>query len=187
MKNQSTGAPRLLLSEWSADLTTRGGLRLHVRPAAPDDEERLAEFFTHVAPDDIRFRFLTPLNTVGHESLKALVDVDHTRTENLLAFDGGGDTLVATAMLAADEALERAEVAIAIRSDFKHRGVGWALLQHVSDYAAARGIKVLESIECRDNREAISLEKEMGFTATACPGDATLLQVRKQLGATGGT
>ena len=117
--------PQLLLSEWSASLTTRSGLNLHVRPAAPDDEVLLAEFFTHMTQEDIRYRFLTSLGQVGHEWLKNLVEVDHTQTENFLAFDDSGKTLVATAMLAAEPSLERAEVAIAIRSDFKHCGVGW--------------------------------------------------------------
>ena len=56
--------------------------------------------------------------------------VDHDRTEDFLAFDG--DTLIATAMLAADPEMERAEVAISIRADYKHRGIGWALLDHVA-------------------------------------------------------
>ena len=173
--------PQLLLSEWSASLTTRNGLNLHVRPAAPDDEVLLAEFFTHMTQEDIRYRFLTSLGQVGHEWLKNLVEVDHTQTENFLAFDDSGKTLVATAMLAAEPSLERAEVAIAIRSDFKHCGVGWTLLRHISDYAAARGVKSLESIECLDNREAIELEEEMGFTATTYPGDKSLVLVRKKL------
>ena len=97
-----------------------------------------------------------------------------------LAFDG--DTLIATAMLAADSEMERAEVAISIREDYKNRGLGWTLLDHVAHAAAAKGIKFLESIESRDNVEAIALEKEMGFTATAYPGDATLVLVQKKLG-----
>lgn len=164
-----------------AKLTTRSGLKLSVRPAAPDDEALLAEFFTHVTPEDLRYRFLTSLGKVGHEWLKNLVEVDHTRTENFLAFEDSTETLVATAMLAAEPSLERAEVAIATRTDFKNRGVGWTLLDYVSDYATARGIKSLESIECRDNRTAIDLEQEMGFTTTSYPGDPTLVLVRKSL------
>lgn len=47
--------------------------------------------------------------------------------------------------------------------------------------ADQHGIRILESVECRDNRAAIALEKEMGFTTTGCPGDATLTLVRKTL------
>lgn len=179
---ETGGGPQLLLGEWSAELTTRSGLRLKVRPAAPEDEARLSEFFANVAPEDIRFRFLSPMPRVGHETVRELVAVDHTRSENFLAFDSSGRKLVATAMLAADPSLEKAEVAIATRADMKHRGVGWTMLQYLADYAEARGIKAIESIEARDNRDAIALEKEMGFTATACPGDATLVLVRKVLG-----
>jgi hypothetical protein len=47
--------------------------------------------------------------------------------------------------------------------------------------AAARGIGTLESIEFRDNGEAIGLEREMGFTAAPYPGDATLVLLGKRL------
>ena len=173
--------PQLLLSEWSAELTTRAGVRLKVRPAAPDDEALLKEFFGHVAAEDLRFRFLSAVQKPGHDLVAPLVEVDHTTTENFLAFGEDGETLLATAMIAADPGLERAEVAIAIRADAKHRGLGWTLLDHVAGYAAARGIGTLESIESRDNHEAIDLEREMGFTATSCPGDATLILLRKRL------
>lgn len=181
-----SNAPQPLLEAWSARLETRSGVKLNIRPAAPEDEVRLIDFFSHVAPDDMRFRFLSPLRKIDRALAHELVDVDHTQTENLLAFDADDDTLVATAMLAADPDLERAEVAIAIRADYKHLGVGWTLLRHVSDYARARGIKRLESIECRDNREAISLEREMGFTACSYPGDATLTLVARDLAAAAG-
>lgn len=173
--------PPLLLPEWSAELETRSGLRVNLRPAAPEDETALAEFFTHVSADDLRFRFLSPVPRVGHDLLAPLVEVDHTQTENLLAFDAETGTLAATAMIAAEPSLERAEVAIAIRADYKNRGLGWTLLAHVADYATARGIGEIQSIEARDNREAIDLEREMGFTARSCPGDATLVLLSKTL------
>ena len=96
----------------------------------------------------------------------------------------GEKELIASAMLAADPGMERAEVAIAVRPEYKERGVGWTLLDFVARDAKARGIKTLESVECRDNVRAIALEKEMGFTATSYPGDATLTLVRKSLAGT---
>ena len=172
--------PPLLLSEWSAQLETRAGVKLNLRPVSPDDESLLIDFFTRVSPEDLRFRFLSGVPKVGHALAAQLVAVDHTGSENFLAFDED-HRLVATVMIAADEDFSRAEVAIAIRADCKHRGIGWTLLGYASDYAASRGIKRLESIECRDNREAISLEREMGFTASAYPGDLTLTLVAKDL------
>lgn len=170
------------LSAWAV-LTTRTGLRLHVRPVNPEDGERLKAFFAGLASDDLRFRFLTPLVKPSGSLLEALIAVDHVRTEDYLAFVevDGKEELIASAMLAADPSLERAEVAIAVHPEYKERGVGWTLLDFVARDARARGIKALESVECRDNRAAIDLEREMGFTASPYPGDATLTLVRKSL------
>lgn len=171
-------APR----DWGTYLTTRIGYRFRVRPADSGDEAGLAAFFTHVTPDDLRFRFLNAVQHVGREQIERLATVDHRQTENFLAFDPEHETLIATAMMAADDALETAEVAIAMRPDFKHRGIGWTLLEHVTRFAYSRGIKTLESIESRDNHQAIELEREMGFTVTPSPGDPTTVIVRAALG-----
>lgn len=173
-----------LLGQWSAELTTRTGLRLYVRPVTSDDEALVGRFFASLSHDDLRFRFLTPLAHPCASLLEALIKVDHVRTEDFLVFaDAGGEKeLIASAMLAAaDPSMERAEVAIAVRPEYKRRGVGWTLLDFIARDAKMRGIKALESVEFRDNSAAIALEKEMGFTATPYPGDATLTLVRKEL------
>lgn len=163
--------------DWSRDLTTRSGYRFRVRPADAGDEADLVAFFTHVTPDDLRFRFLSAVNHVGQDQIVRLTHVDHHATENFLAFDADHGTLVATAMMAADKDLDTAEVAIAIHADYKHRGIGWTLLDHVARFAKARGIRTLQSIESRDNHQAIELEREMGFSVAALPGDPTTVVV----------
>lgn len=172
--------PRASPAAECTELATWTGFRFEVRPVNPADEAALADFFTLVTPEDRRFRFLSGVRKVGHSMLQRLTKVDHEQTEDFLAFDG--DTLIATAMLAADPAMERAEAAIAIRADYKHRGIGWALLAHLGRHARERGVTLIESVECGDNVEAITLEREMGFTATAYPGDPTLVLLQKRLG-----
>ena len=162
-------------------LTTRNGINFHVRSAKPSDEPGLAEFFAHVEKDDLRFRFLSGVATVGHHLLAMMTEVDHDRTENILAFDTDGKTIIASAMLAADADGKRAEVAMAIREDFKLKGISWTMLEHITHIAKAKGITTLESIEARDHHEAIEMEREMGFKGFAMPGDATLIVLRADL------
>ena len=162
-------------------LTTRSNYSFHVRAAQANDQPALAEFFKHVGKDDLRFRFLSPINTVGPHLIATLVNVDHQRTENILALDTDGETVIASAMLAADADGKRAEVAMAIRADYKRKGISWTLLEHVALLAGRKGIQTLESIEARDHYEAIEMEREMGFTASTCPGDPTLVVLRVQL------
>lgn len=177
MANQDTSSADARAHE----IVTRSGTRLHVRPARADDKQALGEFFRHVSREDLRFRFLSAVREVGEERLVEMTNVDHVRTEDFLAFGDDGQTIVAAAMLAADPSLQRAEVAISVRAELKGRGIGWSLLDFVSNEAKARGIKVLESVESRENHAAIQLEREIGFTAEACPGDPTLVIVRRRL------
>jgi GNAT superfamily N-acetyltransferase len=167
------------------ELTTHSGFRFQVRSADERDEAALAEFFTHVTQDDLRFRFLSAIQKVGHAQLALLTHVDHRRVENFLAFDKVTGCLVASAMLAIEDDLEHAEVAIVIRSDFKNRGIGWTLLEHAGEQATAMGVKTLQAIESHDNRSAISVERDMGFTSRPFPGDATLTILEKSLAGDG--
>jgi len=170
-----------MTQNWSGELTTRTGHNFHVRPVTASDEPALAEFFTHVTPDDLRFRFLTSINIVGHDRLAAMTQVDHRQKENFLAFAEDGVTVIATAMLACDAALETGEVAISIRADYKRRGISWALLAHVARFAESIGVQTLQSIESSANHAAIELEREMGFTVHSYPGDATLMLIQRKL------
>ena len=84
-------------------------------------------------------------------------------------------------MLACDADMKTGEVAIAIREDYKGKGVSWALLAHVAATAEARGLTTLQSIESRDHHAAIDMEREMGFVAVPYPEDPTLVLVQRKL------
>lgn len=172
--------PALALPAWAAKTVTRDGFNLNVRPACAEDEHRLVDFFQRLDPQDLRFRFLTAMTAVSPGQARALVDIDHTQTENLLAFDAQ-DELVATTMIAAPQGADDAEVAVAVRSDLKGHGVGWSMLDQACDYARSRGFKTLHSVQMSDDRGAINLEQEMGFRAKPCPDDMSLTILSKDL------
>lgn len=164
---------------WAADLETRSGYRFHVRPVRADDEALLAEFFAHVTPEDMRFRFLSALNSIDHDRLAMMTRVDYRRTISFLGFAEDGKSLVATAMLAADPDRSRAEVALTTRADMKGRGISWTLFEHVLRYAEAERIPIVEALEFADHDSAIRMERELGFTSRADPDDPTLRIVRR--------
>ena len=155
-------------------LNTRTGFEFAVRAVGPFDELALADLFAHVEKDDMRFRFLSPMK-ISHGILKDMIDVDHDRKESYLAIAPDGQTVVANAVVAADAANECAEVAIAMHHDYKGKGVGWTLLKYIVEQEKRKGVKKLQSIESRENHQAIELEKEMGFKASSYPGDGSLM------------
>jgi acetyltransferase len=131
-----------------------------------------------VTPEDLRFRFLSSVAKVDHAQIAAMTEVDYRRTISFLAIDPAG-SVVATAMLAADSDLERAEIAMSTRSDMKRKGVSYLLLEHVLRYAEAQGIAFVEAVEFADHEEALRMERELGFTAVPCPDDPHLRIVRR--------
>jgi GNAT superfamily N-acetyltransferase len=169
------------MTDWSNELTTHSGFKFFVRTARPDDEAALHEFFRHVTPEDLRFRFLTSVKEVGPERLAQMTKVDHRETESFVAYEVEGGPLIASAMFACDSDLETGEVAVSISAGYKNRGVGWELLGHVTRYAQAKGVTRLLSLEDRSNVSAIQLEKEMGFTSSTYLGDSTLVLLEKSL------
>lgn len=148
---------------WSADLTTRSGVKLHVRIGEPSDLDLLADLFRHVSAEDRRFRFLGTIKDLGTDQLGTLLDASQGMT-TFIAFDETGYP-VACCTLADDAGGRSAEVTLSVRSDWKGRGVSWTLLEHVLACAAARGLTRVNSLESGDDREAINLQREMGFVA----------------------
>lgn len=148
----------------------------------PTESSRLkAGLFSYLTPDDLRYRFLSPLKRVGPDVLAMMTHVDHKQSEDFLAFDNANGRLIENAMLAASPGGEQAEVALAVDCDYKQKGVSWTLLQHVMHVAKAKGIKKLHSIEDRGHKDAIALEREIGFKAKSYPGDATLMLLEADL------
>ena len=170
----------LLLSEWTSKLTTRSGASLRVRPASPEDRDKVGKFLQSVDAGDLRFRFLSSVKP-SEAIARILTDVDHSQVEDLIAFDANDNSVAATAMIAKSSSPEVAEAAVLVRSDLKNRGIGWAMLREACNYAKAKGFRRIECIESSSNLRAIELEEEQGFVARVHPGNATITILSKDL------
>ncbi|WP_206241447.1 GNAT family N-acetyltransferase [Novosphingobium terrae] len=168
-----------LAGETTRILTTRCGLRLEVVPATEHDGPALAQFFAQVSEEDRRFRFLAACSQVSRDQLDLLLHPDHFRTESFLVFEPTYGDLIASALLACDGALDTAEIAVSVREDYRAHGIGWALVDLLAQEAQRRGVRRVISIESRENRAAIELEREKGFTPYPFEGDPTLVILAK--------
>jgi len=162
------------------DVTTRSGVCLNVRQAHPADETALADFFDRVSDEDRRFRFLSAHRHLTHEQLVPLTHADHETTESLVAVDADTHEIVASAMLACDRDMTGGEIAVSVRSDYRGKGVGWAMLDVLAGEAQRRGLKRVVAIEDRENHAAIELEREKGFVPHGVDGDPHLVMLEKR-------
>lgn len=164
------------------ELETKSGFLLAVRPADESDDAALTAFFEeHVTKDDLRFRFLSPIQHVTQSQIEAMTHIDHRQTEDFLAFAPGSDEIIGCAVLAADKAMQTAEVAFTVHADLKGKGIESRLLEYITAQARARGIKKLQAIENRENHCTITLKREMGFKAKGIDGEPMLMLLEASL------
>ncbi|HRY07842.1 MAG TPA: GNAT family N-acetyltransferase [Hyphomicrobiaceae bacterium] len=164
------------------ELETKSGFHFTVRPADESDDPALTAFFEeHVTKDDLRFRFLSPAQHVNQKQIEAMTHIDHRQTEDFLAFAPDNEEIIASAVLAADKAMQTAEVAFTVHADYKGKGIESRLLEYVTTQARARGLKKLIAIESRENHCTITLEREMGFKTKAIDGEPMLVMLETTL------
>lgn len=162
----------------SREITTSDGTQMFVRQARPLDMPAVRLFFSRLTPEDVRFRFLSGPR-INDGVVEHLLSLDHLKSEHFLAFAAGHSEIVASAVVAIGPD-DKAEVALCTHPEFKHRGVSWALLEIATEWARRHGATAIMSLELRDHREAVAMEREQGFVAVEA-GDPAVVTLEKPL------
>ena len=127
----------------------------------------------------MRLRFFTPVRGLTHRVAARLSQLDYDREMGLLA-ERAGLALGVVHYFADPDGL-RAEYAIAVRSDWQGRGVGFLMMTRLIDIAARRGIGELVGEVLRENEPMLQMCRELGFTIAPAPADPALMLVTKRL------
>jgi acetyltransferase len=160
---------------------TRDDTAIALRPVRPADEPLLQDLFAHMSREDVRLRFFAPIRELTHSLAARLSQIDYDREMALLAQHDG--TTLGVARYSADPDKQRAEFAIAVRSDWKGHGVGYMLMVRLIEVARAAGIGELFGEVLHENQPMLDMCRALGFTLAMNPKDATLVTVRKSLAA----
>ena len=88
------------------------------------------------------------------------------------------DQLCGIVRLSADPDNARAEYAVVVRSDWKGRGLGYALMQEIIAYGRARGIGEIFGTIMAENAAMIDMVRELGFAIASDADDASLVTAR---------
>jgi GNAT superfamily N-acetyltransferase len=115
------------------------------------------QFFSHLAPSDIRDRFGRLVSVEA--GLRLLTLPNHYGSVMFGAFCPEG--LVGVANLAKD-AMGRAEIAVLVRSDWKRRGIGETLMRAALCEANREGLPVYGFVQ-PSNSAIIALMRRLGF------------------------
>jgi acetyltransferase len=80
-----------------------------------------------------------------------------------------------------DSIYESGEYAILLRSDLKGRGLGWALMQLIIEYAKSEGLKIISGDVLSENTVMLEMCRNLGFEIRPDPADAGICVVRLKL------
>jgi acetyltransferase len=179
----TTDAPRPAIAPYPQDLATvgqtRDGILVQMRPLRSEDEPLLHDLAAHMNPEDLRLRFFTPVRGLTHMVAARLSQLDYDREMGLIA--ERESVALGVAHFFADPDNRGAEYAIAVRSDWKGRGVGYLLMARLIEIARERGVGELIGEVLRENQSMLEMCRVLGFTVAPDPADTALMRVRKPL------
>ena len=118
-------------ARYEQKLEAKDGLRLHVRPIRPEDEQLLYEAFERMSERSIYFRFFSPMKRLPHDLAQRLATVDYQDRFALVAtshLPDGHEHIVGVARYDRLQGTNMAEVAVAVIDEYQRRGIGAGLL-----------------------------------------------------------
>jgi acetyltransferase len=128
-----------------------------LRPLRPSDRAAYCRFLEHLAPEDVRLRMGHPIR-FDRKLCARLFDFDRSREEAFVALDAAG-AILGVGRIVLDAG---GEVAVIVRSDMKHRGIGEVLLDRLLRFARARGLAEICGYVMHENRPMLSLARKHG-------------------------
>jgi len=168
-------------AEWERQLELRDGWRIDVRPMRPEDEPAVIKLLQRVSPEDLRLRFFHAVKEFSHAFVARLAQLDYARAMAFVALDPATRDIIGVVRLHSDSRYETAEYAVLLRSDLKGKGLGWALMQLLIDYARSEGLKSLFGEVLNENATMLAMCRELGFTVKRDPNEARVSLVSLDL------
>jgi acetyltransferase len=168
-------------TEWERQLQLKGGWKVCVRPMRPDDEPAIVRLLQNVAREDLRLRFFHSVREFSHQFVSRLTQLDYARAMAFVALDPVSKEVIGVVRLHSDSRHETAEYAILLRSELKGKGLGWALMQLLIEYARADGLKSLFGEVLNENTTMLAMCRELGFKVTSDPKESGVSVVSFEL------
>ena len=158
-----TCAARPYPSQWQRHLVLGDGWRIFVRPIKPDDERFIHDLLVHVSKEDLRLRFFNSIKEFSPSFIARLTHIDYANAMAFVAIDEVSGETLGVVRLHSGSSRETGEYAILLRSSLKGRGLGWALMQLMIEYARSEGMKRIAGQILQENSVMLKMCRELGF------------------------
>ena len=160
------------------EIWTAGGERLLLRPIRPEDAEAHGAFFQRLAPEDIRYRFFSPMRTLAAEQMARMTQVDYQREIAFIAVRESTGETVGVARLVRELDEGSSEFAIIVQPDMKGKGLATRLMHCLIGWARGQGMSEIVGQILADNAPMLAFVRHLGFSLHRLPGEDDVLEAR---------
>ena len=157
------------------------GEAVTVRPARPEDAERIGAYIRGLSFKSRYARFLGPVNELAPADLHRMTGGNDAAPPALIVESGDGDarTVIGEARYAFDGIA--CEFALSVSDAWRGKGVGTLLMGIIEQHAKLRGARYLIGDVLRTNQPMLALARKLGFAVTRPVLDDRLFKVTKRL------
>ena len=145
--------------------TTKSGIEFRLRPVKISDEPLLKDFFYNLSDETKYNRFLSRRKDMPHEMLQDIfVVIDYTKEMVILATieQGESEIVIGVGQFAVIEGTLTAQVALVVRDDYHHKGLGTKLLSYLAYIAKKQGLVGFKAEILPDNKHVLHLLEQTG-------------------------
>jgi len=143
--------------------TIRGGERVLIRRARPEDMALYPDFLRNVSAEDQRLRFFGRITEIEAAEMDRLTKLDYRHEMAFVALGEDTGHMLGLVRLIDELDEETAQFAILIRSGLKGHGLGWLLMQRVIDYAKEKDLRRVYGDVLAENATMLQMCAELGF------------------------
>jgi len=152
-------------SQYEHWISLKNDKEIFLRPILPTDEPLLVDLFNKLSDQSRYLRFLSHHHVLSEDMLYHFTHIDYDSEFALVAVikEDGKDAIIAVGRYMLDPSGNFADLAIAVRDDWQHFGLGKSLLGSIVDIGRDHGISRFESIMDPRNDIVKMVLQELGY------------------------
>jgi Sortase and related acyltransferases len=171
--------PTELVRNW----ISKEGTTITIRPIRPEDREIEKDFVHQLSPRSKYLRFFSGLNELTPTMLSRFTCIEYDREMALIAVlkQENREIEIAVGRYVPYPDGKSCEFAIVVDDEWQNRGIGYQIMLDLIRIAKEKGFEYMKGLILSANREMIQLAMDLGFTVNPIPGDAMVVEAKKDL------
>ena len=158
-------------SEYETTFTTREKEKIKIRPVKTTDERLLKELYYSLNERDRYLRFFELRKEFTHSKTQNEVNIDYNNIFSIGAFIGDieNEKMIGNATYYLNPHNNMAEYSFLVREDYRGKGLGSFLYQHIVIIAKEKGIKGFFGNIHIQNKSTVKIIRKGGYTKITPP------------------